>query len=72
MHQRLSRVSPLAVPVMLEIGREPVFGEAQEDLIAEAAGEMIEEAGGTDRVGNGLERAELPINDAAGRAAGDG
>jgi ATP-dependent Lhr-like helicase len=46
MHQRLSRVSPLAVPMMLEIGREPVFGEAQDDLMAEAAGELIVEAAG--------------------------
>ncbi|HSM42924.1 MAG TPA: ligase-associated DNA damage response DEXH box helicase, partial [Afifellaceae bacterium] len=46
MHQRLSRVSPLAVPMMLEIGREPVFGEAQDDLMAEAAGELIDEAAG--------------------------
>ena len=71
MHQRLPRVSPLAVPVMLEIGREPVFGEAQEDLIAEAAGEMIEEAGGIDWTGNGSERDTPPINGAGG-AAGNG
>jgi ATP-dependent Lhr-like helicase len=45
-HQRLPRVSPLSVPLMLEIGREPVFGEAQDDLMAEAAGELIEEAAG--------------------------
>jgi ATP-dependent Lhr-like helicase len=46
-HEALGRVSPLAVPVMLEIGKEPVFGEAhdsilssisEEDLIAEAMG----------------------------------
>ncbi len=71
MHQRLSRVSPLAVPVMLEIGREPVFGEAQEDLIAEAAGEMIEEAGGAAKAGNGLERTE-PAANGARRPAGHG
>jgi ATP-dependent Lhr-like helicase len=45
-HQRLTRVSPLAVPVMLEIGREPVFGEAQTDILAEAAEELIREAMG--------------------------
>ncbi len=57
MHQRLSRVSPLAVPMMLEIGREPVFGEAQDDLMAEAAGELIDEAAGAgagdDKTGGG-------------------
>ncbi|MCB1474788.1 MAG: ligase-associated DNA damage response DEXH box helicase [Rhodobiaceae bacterium] len=43
-HQPLSRVSPLAVPVMLEIGREPVYGEANEALLALGADELIEEA----------------------------
>ncbi len=43
-HKRLDRVSPLAVPVMLEIGREPVFGEAQDAILAEAADVLIEEA----------------------------
>jgi ATP-dependent Lhr-like helicase len=55
-HQKLSRVSPLSVPLMLEIGREPVFGEAQDDLLAEAAGELVEEAvglAGADDVGSG-------------------
>ena len=37
-HKALEEVSPLAVPVMLEIGKEPVAGEAQESLLAEAAG----------------------------------
>jgi ATP-dependent Lhr-like helicase len=46
MHQRLDRVSPLAIPVMLEIGREPVFGEAQTDILAEAADALIREAMG--------------------------
>ncbi|MCP4320191.1 MAG: ligase-associated DNA damage response DEXH box helicase [Hyphomicrobiales bacterium] len=45
---RLNRISPLAVPVMLEIGKEPVSGEAQDDILAEAADEIIAEAmGGT-------------------------
>jgi len=43
-HKDLDRVSPLAVPVMLEIGREPVFGAAQEELLAEAADDLIGEA----------------------------
>jgi ATP-dependent Lhr-like helicase len=37
-------VSPLAVPVLLEIGRESVYGEAHDALLAEAAGELIDEA----------------------------
>lgn len=43
-HTALSRVSPLAVPVMLEIGREPVHGAAREDLMREAADQLIGEA----------------------------
>ncbi len=43
-HKALERVSPLAVPVMLEIGREPVYGEASEAVLAEAADELIKEA----------------------------
>jgi len=35
-HKDLSRVSPLAVPIMLEIGREPVYGEAREDILVQA------------------------------------
>ena len=33
----LSRVSPLAVPILLEIGRESVAGNAAESLLREAA-----------------------------------
>lgn len=44
-HQPLERISPLAVPVMLEIGREPIYGQAQDDLIAEAAGALLDEVG---------------------------
>ncbi len=43
-HRALDRVSPLAVPVMLEIGREQVYGEASDELLAEAADELIHEA----------------------------
>nr|WP_156713776.1 ligase-associated DNA damage response DEXH box helicase [Nitratireductor arenosus] len=45
-HKHLDRVSPLAVPVMLEIGREPVAGEASDVLLSEAAGDLIEDAMG--------------------------
>lgn len=44
MHKRLDRISPLAVPIMLEIGREPVHGEANDALLAEASGELVREA----------------------------
>ena len=45
-HKDLARISPLAVPIMLEIGREPVYGEADERILAEAAGVLVEEAMG--------------------------
>jgi ATP-dependent Lhr-like helicase len=43
-HRALSRVSPLAVTIMLEIGRESVYGEAQDSILADAAEALIEEA----------------------------
>jgi ATP-dependent Lhr-like helicase len=43
-HQALGRISPLAVPVMLEIGRESVRGEGQESILIDAADELIAEA----------------------------
>ena len=45
-HKALEQVSPLAVPVMLEIGREMVYGEASDTLLAEAADELVAEAMG--------------------------
>ncbi len=49
-----SGISPLAVPIMLEIGKELVNGEANDTLLREAADTLIEEAMGT--------------NDSAGKA----
>lgn len=43
-HKSLERVSPLAVPVMLEIGRETVYGEAADALLSEAAEDLVREA----------------------------
>ncbi|WP_283196410.1 ligase-associated DNA damage response DEXH box helicase [Rhizobium sp. AN80A] len=43
-HRPLEHISPLAVPVMLEIGKEHVHGEAQDHLLAEAADDLIAEA----------------------------
>jgi len=42
--RKLERISPLAVPVMLEIGKEPVLGMAMEDILAEAADDLMAEA----------------------------
>jgi ATP-dependent Lhr-like helicase len=43
-HRALDMVSPLAVPVLLEIGRESIYGEAHDVLLAEAAEQLIGEA----------------------------
>ncbi|WP_421862230.1 ligase-associated DNA damage response DEXH box helicase [Parvibaculum sp.] len=42
--KRLDRVSPLAVPVLLDIGKVSVDGEANEALLSEAADDLIAEA----------------------------
>lgn len=42
-HKDLDQISPLAVPVMLEIGKEQVPGGASESLLGEAEA-IIEEA----------------------------
>jgi ATP-dependent Lhr-like helicase len=43
-HRDLDHISPLAVPVMLDIGKESVPGEADESLLATAADDLIAEA----------------------------
>ncbi len=45
-HKPLKRISPLAVPLMLEIGTVPIFGEGRESAMAEAAAELMREATG--------------------------
>jgi ATP-dependent Lhr-like helicase len=48
-HKRLDRISPLALPAMLQIGRETVAGgEADEHVLREAADDLIREAMGED------------------------
>ena len=44
-HQKLERISPFAVPVMLEVGKEPVHGAATQDAILKEA-EIVSEAMG--------------------------
>ena len=45
-HRPLDRISPLAVPILLEVGREPVYGAAQDALLREAAETLVAEAMG--------------------------
>ncbi len=40
-HMDLDRISPFAVPVMLEIGREPIYGEAQDAILADAEADLV-------------------------------
>ena len=66
-HMVLSRVSPLAVPVLLEIGRESVrTGDNEDALLAEAEA-IIAEASGDAMLAWGQE--EMPLHSAAGRGA---
>jgi ATP-dependent Lhr-like helicase len=44
LHADLNHISPFAVPVMLEIGREPVYGEAQDAILADAEADLVAEA----------------------------
>lgn len=43
-HKMLDRISPLAVPIMLEVGKEPVMGSANDALLREAEDDLIKEA----------------------------
>jgi ATP-dependent Lhr-like helicase len=43
-HRQLETVSPLSVPILLDIGRESVYGEGHDALLAEAADDLIDEA----------------------------
>ncbi|RUT34505.1 ligase-associated DNA damage response DEXH box helicase [Arsenicitalea aurantiaca] len=45
-HKPLDLISPLAVPILLDIGKEPIFGEGRESAMAEAAEELLREATG--------------------------
>ena len=43
-HKGLEHVSPLAVSIILEIGREAVPGEARDEMLAEAEAALMQEA----------------------------
>lgn len=52
LHKDLDRISPLAVPIMLEVGREKVDGQAREDILAEAEAELVREVMGEGKGGS--------------------
>ncbi len=39
-HAALAEPSPLAVPMLLEIGKEPIYGQAEDELLAEVAAQL--------------------------------
>lgn len=45
-HKDLRFISPFAVPLMLEVGREPIFGAAEEAILRDAGEGMLAEARG--------------------------
>jgi ATP-dependent Lhr-like helicase len=53
-HRRLDKVSPLAVPALIEEGREWVAGGAEDALLAEAAALVNEVTDGAERVAETL------------------
>ncbi len=53
LHKALDKISPLAVPIMLEAGKEKVMGDAREDILAEAEAELIRDAMGDAARGDG-------------------
>jgi ATP-dependent Lhr-like helicase len=57
--RRLDKISPLAVPVLLEIGKEQVYGAGLDELLDEGAQALIDEATGGMEIGIG--QAELPL-----------
>ncbi len=58
-HRRLDKVSPLAVPVLLEVGKEQVAGSGLDELLDEGAQALIDEA--TEGMELGVGQAELPL-----------
>ncbi len=46
LHKDLDKISPLAVPIMLEAGREPIHGDGRDAILAEAEAELIREVMG--------------------------
>jgi ATP-dependent Lhr-like helicase len=59
-HKALDHVSPLAVPVMLEVGREQVYGEAADELLAETEAELVKEASHERSASSGSSRPRQP------------
>ena len=48
LHKNLSRISPLSVPLLLEVGREAVTASAVDDLLSDLEATLLEEAFGVE------------------------
>jgi ATP-dependent Lhr-like helicase len=46
LHKNLSHISPLSVPLLLEVGREAVTASAVDDLLSDLEATLLEEAFG--------------------------
>jgi len=47
LHKNLPRISPLSVPLLLEVGREAVTASAVDDLLSDLEKTLLEEAFGS-------------------------
>ncbi len=61
-HKPLDRISPLAVPILLDIGKTPIFGEARDSAMVDAAEELMREAMGQ---GGAIPRRNLVVPERA-------
>jgi len=69
-HKPLDRISPLAVPILLDIGKTPIFGEARESAMADAADELMKEAlGAVPKSGSRFSDKAAPLEEGQGDAA---
>ena len=50
LHKNLSRISPLSVPLLLEVGREAVTASAVDDLLSDLEKTLLEEAFGSKEI----------------------
>ena len=44
-HVFVPHVTPLAAPLLLEVGRVPISASGEEELLSETAGELMKKAG---------------------------
>jgi ATP-dependent Lhr-like helicase len=70
-HRRLDYISPLAIPVLLEIGRERVPGAGADDhVLREAADDLVREAYGYDAGGDAADGVGVPDGRSAAHGRG--